>query len=128
MTVGFLLFWAGIAVLILVIWLVKRTDREQDVSMSLIDQPSAPHGIAQAPERVAADGSALSTLIALCRAYASNDEAAIARLEPMATRIGEDLNRRGGIEEMRRVFSKIPPMQGKRTLEMHWGGIGEWRG
>lgn len=70
----------------------------------------------------------LGTLVALCRAYAANDEAAIGRLEPEATRIGKELDRRGGIAEMRKVFAQIPDMRGKRTLEMHWGGIGEWRG
>jgi len=74
------------------------------------------------------DREILDILVALCHAYAANDEAAITKLEPQATKIGEDLHRRGGIQEMRRVYSLVPSMQGKRTLEMHWDGIGEWRG
>ena len=42
--------------------------------------------------------------------------------------IGRTLNRRGGINEMRRIFAMVPPMQGKRTVEMVWDGIGSWRG
>lgn len=74
------------------------------------------------------DSEIIRTLERLCRAYASNDRAPIALLEPKATAIGESLHTRGGISEMRSVFYLIPPQQGRRTLEMHWGGIGDWRG
>lgn len=37
--------------------------------------------------------------------------------------IGEELNRRGGIELMRSIFKQVP---GTRSLELLWGGIGEW--
>lgn len=66
------------------------------------------------------DRGMLDVLVGLCHAYAANDTVAIAKLEPEATRIGEELNRRGGIQEMRRIFTLVPSMQGKRTLEMHW--------
>jgi hypothetical protein len=39
------------------------------------------------------------------------------------TEIGEELNRRGGIELMRSIFKQVP---GTRSLELLWGGIGEW--
>jgi hypothetical protein len=45
-----------------------------------------------------------------------------------AMEIGRTLHDRGGITEMRRIFNMIPPMQGKRTVEMQWGGIGDWQG
>lgn len=80
------------------------------------------------PSRRADFPTDLSVLVDLCRAYAANDTEAIERLEPRATRIGQRLDREGGIAEMRRVFAQIPDMRGKRTLEMHWGGIGDWRG
>jgi hypothetical protein len=67
-------------------------------------------------------------LTALCNAYRLNDYKKIEELEPIATQIGKELDVRGGISEMRRIFGKIPNMQGKGTLEMHWGGIGDWRG
>lgn len=70
----------------------------------------------------------LKELVKLCEAYDRNDSQAIKDLEPLATRIGEMLNQRGGIEEMRRVFDMLGPIRGARTLDMHWGGIGEWRG
>ena len=64
----------------------------------------------------------------LCGAYAQNDRDTIEQLEPKARLIGEELDRRGGLEEMRRMFDQLRGMQGSRTLEMHWNGIGDWRG
>ena len=49
-------------------------------------------------------------------------------LEPLARQIGEALNQQGGLTEMRRVFALLGGRRGSRTLEMHWNGIGEWRG
>lgn len=43
-------------------------------------------------------------------------------------KIGADLHERGGAAEMRRVFAFVPAMPGKRTVEMEWNGIGDWRG
>jgi hypothetical protein len=74
------------------------------------------------------DQEMLDVLRSLCEAYAANDTAEIARLEPLATQIGEELNRRGSLREMQRVFELLGGRRGSRTLEMHWGGIGDWRG
>lgn len=74
------------------------------------------------------DQEMLETLRQLCDAYTLNETAVIARLEPLATQIGEELNRRGGIEEMRRMWNRLDNMRGARTLDMHWDGIGDWRG
>lgn len=94
------------------------------------DAPAAPAGAAppaaQAPDGTDAD--ILSILRQLCVAYAENDTATIARLEPVATRIGEDLHNRGGLSEMRRVWVQLGNIRGSRTLDMHWHGIGDWRG
>ena len=49
-------------------------------------------------------------------------------LERRASVIGERLHERGGLEAMRKVFSQLEGMRGARTLEMHWNGIGDWRG
>jgi signal recognition particle receptor subunit beta len=73
------------------------------------------------------DQEMLDVLRQLCDAYVVNDRAAITRLEPLATQIGKDLNRRGGLKEMRRVFAQLGGRRGSRTLEMHWGGIGDWQ-
>ena len=48
-------------------------------------------------------------------------------LEPVATSIGHLLNLRGGLQEMRRVWHLLGNMPGA-TLDMHWDGIGDWRG
>lgn len=74
------------------------------------------------------DNEMLQTLERLCRAYASHNTIQVDSLEPIATKIGEELDRRGGITEMRRIFNLIDSQQRKRTLEMHWNGIGEWQG
>jgi HEAT repeat protein len=69
----------------------------------------------------------LEVLCQLCDAYAENDKTRITRLEPLATRIGKDLDRRGGLKEMRKMFEQLGGRRGSRTLEMHWNGIGDWR-
>ena len=74
------------------------------------------------------DEQMLNTLRRLCNAYAQDDTSAISKLEPLATEIGKDLNIVGGIEEMRRIWNKLGNMRGSRTLDMHWVGIGDWRG
>ncbi len=79
------------------------------------------------PQVSSGDQEMLDTLVQLCDAYADNDTAAIARLEPEATHIGEVLDQRGGLREMRRIFELVGDRRGIRTLEMHWGHIGDWR-
>lgn len=74
------------------------------------------------------DPEMLNVLHRLCDAYATDDTQAITQLEPRATKIGEELNQRGGLPEMQRLFEKLGSIRGARTLEMHWGGIGDWRG
>jgi hypothetical protein len=70
----------------------------------------------------------VGALRSLCDAYTTNATEIINELEPVATAIGERLDAAGGINEMRRMFARIQDVQGARTLEMHWGGIGDWRG
>lgn len=70
----------------------------------------------------------LTILQKLCEAYTTNDRTEIENLEPLATDIGKELNRRGGLEEMVRVFKELNSIRGSRTLEMLWGGIGNWQG
>jgi hypothetical protein len=64
----------------------------------------------------------------LCRAYQQNDRAAINRLEPVATAIGQELNRLGGKRAMLAMWESLENRPGSRTLDMHWSGIGEWQG
>lgn len=72
------------------------------------------------------EAEALGLLEKLCNAYMVNDTEEIKRLEPIARQIGEALHEMGGRNEMRRVFDLLGPIPGQRTLEMHWGGIGNW--
>lgn len=74
------------------------------------------------------DQEMLDALRQLCWSYMVNDIVRIFALEPVARDIGEELNRRGRIREMRRVFNQLGAIPGRRTLEMHWNGIGDWRG
>lgn len=75
-----------------------------------------------------AEAEMIGVLKRLCAAYVSNDTAAIEELEPKATEIGRELDRRGGMQEMRRIFAKLGGIRGSRALEMHWNGIGDWMG
>lgn len=72
------------------------------------------------------DPEMVESLTRLCEAYRSNDQRQIDALEPIASQIGEMLDATGGLQEMRRVYDRVPDQQGKRTLAMHWGGIGDW--
>src|SRR3990172_3668066 len=85
-------------------------------------------GRLQLEMKVTDDSELLTDLRRLCQAYIDGNESTIARLERKATEIGQELNRIGGIAEMRRVFEKLKGQTGARTLESHWDGIGEWRG
>ena len=81
----------------------------------------------QAGGKAMRDSEMLSLLRKLCAAYVNNDPV-YKKLEPIATEIGKQLDKRGGIAEMRRIFHQLGGIRGARTLEMHWGGIGEWLG
>lgn len=94
-------------------------DRIKNRSARKEEKPSAPEDD---------DERDVQILTELCEAYATNDQNSIKRLEKAATRIGRKLDKRGGIEEMRRIFHLVPDLQGKRTLDMYWGGIGDWLG
>jgi HEAT repeat protein len=74
------------------------------------------------------DGEMVESLASLCRAYTEDAREVIDALEPLATAIGRRLNGRGGIREMRRIFAMLHDERGTRTLDMHWDGIGDWRG
>jgi hypothetical protein len=64
----------------------------------------------------------------LCRAYTENSKGEIEDLEPLATEIGRELDSRGGLNAMRQAWEILGNRPGARTLDMHWRGIGGWRG
>lgn len=74
------------------------------------------------------DLAMVEVLSELCVSYMASDRPAIVRLEPHATEIGQELNQRGGLREMQRIFDKLDMKPGSHMLEMHWSGIGEWQG
>ena len=81
------------------------------------------------PIETMTDDEMVAKLIDLASYYATGGtSAANPALVSRVMKIGEILNERGGLTEMRRVFDMLPPMQGKRTVEMEWDGIGSWRG
>lgn len=90
--------------------------------------PAHAQAQAQAGDMVMSDTQMADVLSRLCNAYTANDRIEIARLEPIASQVGQELHRRGGIEEMRRMWNRLGNMRGSRTLDMHWDGIGDWRG
>ena len=75
------------------------------------------------------DQEMVNNLSELARYYANGGLSADnPSLVNLVIEIGKDLSRRGGISEMRRIFDQMPAMTGKRTVEMQWDGIGNWRG
>jgi hypothetical protein len=112
--------------------LVEARQRESDARVAAEEDKrrrvQAQVDAARAKVRSMSDAEMIPVLNSLCDAYASDSKVEIERLEYEATAVGEVLDARGGIAEMRRVFAMIPSRPGKRTLEMHWGGIGDWRG
>jgi len=99
-----------------------------DFARRILDEWNAERGASGPDVSNMSERVMIHHLQRLCRAYANDDTSEIERMEPMATHIGIELNRRGGLQAMLRVHAALGGMLGARTLEMHWGGIGEWRG
>jgi hypothetical protein len=95
-------------------WLEKDREQKKQEDLERVTQMSVSEFV--------------NVLTDLCRAYEYNDSVEIERLEAMASKIGRILNERGGVQEMRRIFKMVPDVGSRRTLEMHWEGIGDWRG
>ncbi len=68
----------------------------------------------------------LADMRGLCTRWSANehDDEMVA----VAKAIGGTLHKRGGMAAMRKAFERLNGMRGSRTLEMWWGGIGDWRG
>jgi hypothetical protein len=128
----------------------QKTPGMPSILLALVDRYLRPSTVAQTPqaktseslrdrravEPLAAtqpspskmsDSEMLRVLLSLCEAYSKNDQPRIESLEITASEIGAELNRRGGMQEMIRLFKMLKGRPGARTLEMHWGGIGDWR-
>jgi len=88
------------------------------------------------------DEAMLDVLRRLCNAhlaycYELNEQyrepisAQIASIESLATEIGWELHRRGGFQEMSRMFQRVKNNQPRRCLPIGldtlWNGIGDWR-
>ncbi len=72
-------------------------------------------------------GQMLTQMRDLCDAYAAGAAAEIARLEPEVVQIGEELHRRGGVDEMRRLLELVGRENGRQALAALWVGIGDWQ-
>ena len=83
--------------------------------------------VPQTPPGKTLDPDIIHALQELCVAYAQNDTAKIRQLEPQVKEMGQALHERNGITEMRNYFEVVLDKPGARTLEMCWGGIGDWR-
>ena len=75
----------------------------------------------------ASDDELVFFLGCLCSAYADADPV-YKEMEAEAVEMGRFLNDRGGIEEMRRVFSLLGAWPGRQLIMVLWDGIGDWRG
>jgi hypothetical protein len=99
-----------------------------DFAKSLISKWEEKRRASAPPVSQMPDSEMFTVLRNLCDAYTESDWRTIESLEIIATDIGEELNRRGGKTEMLRLFKMLQGRRGARTLEMHWNGIGHWRG
>ena len=99
---------------------------DTNFAKSLIREWDAKRRAAGPPIESMTDPQMIRILGALCTAYHTNNPQDIRRLEPTAIDIAEELSRRGGEEEMLRVFGLLGGMPGSRSLEIHWHGIGGW--
>lgn len=61
------------------------------------------------------------------RAHTTDRVSRAVELESQVTEIGWLLDAQGGMDMMRSVFYELPEESGRRLLEMHWGGIGQWQ-
>lgn len=59
-------------------------------------------------------------------AYEVKHRNEIEAVEPQAVAVGKELNARGGLVAMLRVFRRLPDGPGKRRLVRLWHGIGPW--
>ena len=75
------------------------------------------------------DEDKLAALLQFCNAYGTEDftNFDVATMDRVVYSIGQVLNDRGGIVEMRSLFDQLGDVSGIRSLDLHWDGIGEWR-
>jgi len=99
-----------------------------DFAKALITKWEEKRRATQPTASLMSDSEMLKVLRSLCDAYSQNDRSQVESLEITATEIGQELNRRGGKNEMLRLFKMLDARPGLRTLEMHWDGIGDWMG
>ena len=109
-------------------WEEAEEQREEAEEQSRREQTAQPVAKMASKAQRMSDREMVESLASPCRANADDAREVIDALEPLATAIGRRLNERGGIREMRRVFAMLDDERGTRTLDMHWGGIGDWRG
>jgi hypothetical protein len=72
------------------------------------------------------EAAMIRELRTICQRFAANEGGQ--ELVDMATAIGTELNKRGGMAAMRSVHRALGPIPGARTLDMVWNGIGQWMG
>ena len=68
----------------------------------------------------------LRVLERLTLAYEKNHRTEIEVVEPQVIAVGRELDARGGLVEMLRVFRRLPDGPGKSRLVRLWHGIGHW--
>ena len=74
------------------------------------------------------DDEKLTALRQFCHAYGTEDftNFDVVTMDKVVHSIGQILNERGGVEEMRRLFDQLGSVAGIRSLDLRWDGIGEW--
>ncbi len=102
----------------------KKIDEALDLKNQERKKQAQQEEEAWAAVQAMSESEMLEYLINLCQTYAVDGD--YQPLEFTAREIGRKLDLEGGIQKMRAVFDRLNGMGGSRTLEMLWGGIGDW--
>ena len=72
------------------------------------------------------DEDLLGILHRTCHAYEMNYDWQIKYLKDQTIAVGKELNKRGGRDEMMRLYNRIAYRPGKKFLATLWKGVGDW--
>lgn len=107
-------------------WLMKLLGVNPD--MMKLAESGSPVTVEAKKALDMSDDEKLDTLRQFCHAYGTKDFSNFdpVTMDGVVRSIGDILNARGGIEEMRRFVDQLGSVAGIRSLELNWDGIGEW--
>lgn len=109
-------------------WSIQRglEEANTEFARSLISEWTAKRRAAGPNAETMSEQEMLQLLGQYAEACITDNRLIIEPLKLFVRDIGEELDRRGGIAEMRRVCTQLE-VRHQRSVEWAWGGIGEWQ-